>query len=141
MPKNTYTKTFAKGEVIFKQGSKGRCAYLIDHGRVEIVVDNNGAPTRFGILGIGEIFGEMSILDGSPRSASAVALDDCELIEIPKIKVMEFLWNELTTSAQAFSSPQWHKDALDATAQRLAEGKEEILDWNEAKQQLRNEFK
>ena len=90
MSKHTYTKIFAKGEVIFKQGSKGRCAYLIDHGRVEVLVkDSKGNNNRFGILGIGEIFGEMAVIDGSLRSATIVALDDCELIEISKTQLRE----------------------------------------------------
>lgn len=94
MSKNDYKKTFAKGEVIFKQGDKGRCAYLIDHGRVEILVQGQGGEncsklTRFGILGIGDIFGEMAILSGAPRSATAVALDDVELIEISKSQLKE----------------------------------------------------
>jgi hypothetical protein len=64
-----------------------------------------------------------------------------ELPKIEKIKVMEFLWEELTLEEDKYSSPQWHKNALIETEKRLAEGKEKIIDWNEAKQLLRNEFK
>ena len=54
---------------------------------------------------------------------------------------MEFLWDELTSIEDQYVSPQWHKKALQETEQRLVEGKEEVMDWNEAKQKLRNEFK
>ena len=58
-----------------------------------------------------------------------------------KLKVMEFLWSELTTTQEQYTSPQWHKDALAETEQRLAQGKEQVLDWSQAKQMLRDEFK
>lgn len=64
-----------------------------------------------------------------------------ELPNIEKIKVMEFLWDELTSTENEYTSPQWHKNVLEETEQRLAEGKEEVMDWHQAKQLLRNEFK
>ena len=64
-----------------------------------------------------------------------------ELPNTEKIKVMEFLWEELTLEEDKYSSPKWHKDALRETEKRLTEGKEKFIDWNEAKQLLRNDFK
>ena len=63
------------------------------------------------------------------------------LPRIEKIKVMEFLWEELTSDDNEFNSPDWHKNTLADTEKRMAEGKEKIIDWSEAKQLLRNEFK
>jgi 3-oxoacyl-(acyl-carrier-protein) synthase len=62
------------------------------------------------------------------------------LPNIEKIKVMEFLWDELTFSKDKYSSPTWHKNALRETEKRMLEGKEDAIDWNEAKQLLRNDF-
>lgn len=64
-----------------------------------------------------------------------------ELPKIEKIKVMEFLWEELSLEVDKYSSPQWHKNALRETEKRVAEGKEKIIDWNEAKYLLRNDYK
>ena len=64
-----------------------------------------------------------------------------ELPNIEKIKVMEFIWEELTLEENKYYSPKWHEDALRETEKRLAEGKEKFIDWNEAKQLLRNELK
>ncbi len=64
-----------------------------------------------------------------------------ELSNIEKIKVMEFLWEELTIEEDKYSSPKWHKDALIETERLVAEGKEKLIDWNEAKHLLRNDFK
>jgi diguanylate cyclase len=86
---STYTRSYKKGEVIFKEGDVGDCAYLVDNGRVEIQVDNLDGSTPVAFLGVGDIFGEMSIIDGADRSATAVALEDCELVEVSKEQLNE----------------------------------------------------
>ena len=57
-----------------------------------------------------------------------------------KLKLMETLWEQLTQPEDAFESPAWHGQALKETEQRLAEGKEQVLDWETAKRQLRKQF-
>lgn len=51
--------------------------------------------------------------------------------------MMETLWEQLSRSDDELESPDWHGAALAETAQRLAEGKEQVLEWNEAKARLR----
>jgi hypothetical protein len=55
-----------------------------------------------------------------------------------KLKLMEALWEDLSRPAGEFQSPTWHAEELAATEQRLAEGQERILDWEPAKQELRD---
>ncbi len=62
-----------------------------------------------------------------------------QLSNIEKIKVMEFLWEELTVEDDKYYSPKWHEDALRETERLVAEGKEKAIDWNEAKRLLRKE--
>lgn len=57
-----------------------------------------------------------------------------------KLKLMETLWEQLTQPEDAFESPAWHGQSLKETEQRLAEGKEQVLDWETAKRQLRKQF-
>jgi len=64
-----------------------------------------------------------------------------DLPNIEKIKVMEFLWEELTLEKDTFSSPKWHENELRETEIRVTEGKEKVIDWNKAKELLRNNFK
>lgn len=64
-----------------------------------------------------------------------------ELPRIDKIKIMEFIWEELTALDQDFESPDWHKNALSETEARMKNGLEKILDWDEAKRRLRNDPK
>lgn len=54
-----------------------------------------------------------------------------------KLRTMELIWDDLCRTAD-FSSPEWHKDILQEREKRLKTGEEEILDWEEAKQQLRD---
>jgi len=58
-----------------------------------------------------------------------------------KLKLMETLWEELSRPDDEFESPAWHAKELAATEQRLAEGKEPILDWEKAKESLRSQFR
>ncbi|MGI9382839.1 MAG: cyclic nucleotide-binding domain-containing protein [Methyloligellaceae bacterium] len=67
--------THAPGETIFAQGDAGDRMYVVRTGVVEIVHNDRVVD----VLGSGEIFGEMALIDGSPRSAGARAREACEL--------------------------------------------------------------
>jgi hypothetical protein len=54
-----------------------------------------------------------------------------------KLRAMEALWADLSRKADSFESPAWHGDILRERDQRVAEGKESFIDWDEAKRQLR----
>lgn len=61
-----------------------------------------------------------------------------QLPRIEKLKMMETLWEDLSRPDTDFESPAWHATELAATERRLAEGKEEALDWDTAKQSLKS---
>lgn len=82
---------FRAGKVIFRQGSEGECAYVIQSGSVDIVLESNGDKMCLGRLTHGAIFGEMALIDDSPRMASAIAADACNLIVIRKALFKEKL--------------------------------------------------
>lgn len=78
-------KSYKAGEIIMKQGDKGSSAFIIEEGRVEIVLERpDGALVQVGTRGKGSIIGEMAIVDDSPRVATVKAIEDCELLEITK---------------------------------------------------------
>ena len=60
-------------EVIFEEGATGRDLYVVLDGQVEIAKINDGRKTVIVTLGKGEFFGEMAVIDGSSRSATAIA--------------------------------------------------------------------
>ena len=60
-------------DVIFEEGSTGRELYVVLDGKIDIVKDSGGTRTTIVTLGKGEFFGEMAVIDGSSRSATAIA--------------------------------------------------------------------
>jgi CRP/FNR family transcriptional regulator, cyclic AMP receptor protein len=74
------TVFFKKGEEIIKEGTLSDCAYIIGEGSVEVSKKlPNSEKQIIGVLNKNEIFGEMGLIDGFPRSASVVALEDCSI--------------------------------------------------------------
>ncbi len=70
-------KKCRRGEVIFREGDAGTCMYSIHYGSVGIYLDYGTKSEKLvSTLGDDEFFGEMSLLDQEPRSATAVALMD-----------------------------------------------------------------
>jgi hypothetical protein len=54
-----------------------------------------------------------------------------------KLKLMELLWDQLSRPDDAYESPAWHAQELRETERRLNEGKEQAMDWDAAKKELR----
>jgi CRP-like cAMP-binding protein len=74
----------ALGTRLIEQGSRGNAFYVICAGRVRIVRESPEGARELAVLGEGAFFGEMALLSGAPRSASAVAAaDDTQVLEIP----------------------------------------------------------
>ena len=68
------------GEVLFAAGDAGEGCYLLDRGLLKVTVTSSwGEERTIAILGPGAVVGELSMIDGRPRSASVVALNDCLL--------------------------------------------------------------
>jgi CRP-like cAMP-binding protein len=70
---------FTSGKVIFRQGDKGDVGYVVRSGKVRIFRESEGIETTLATLGVGELFGEMALLQDLPRSASAEAVGDVDL--------------------------------------------------------------
>jgi CRP/FNR family transcriptional regulator, cyclic AMP receptor protein len=64
---------FDVGQVIFEEGSTGRDLYVVIDGKVDIAKGNGASRTVIVTLGKGEFFGEMAVIDGSSRSATAIS--------------------------------------------------------------------
>lgn len=69
---------FPKGSIIFKRAQAADTMYIVIDGIVQISAGENVID----LLGAGQIFGEMALIDGLPRSATATAHTDCKLIQI-----------------------------------------------------------
>jgi hypothetical protein len=58
-----------------------------------------------------------------------------------KLRIMEAIWEDLSGEEEQMESPDWHRKALKETERRLNAGEEEIIEWQDAKKELRKRFK
>ena len=78
-----HTKTYSKGDVIYRRGEAGDSLMVILSGRIKITnVNANAKEVVLNFLGIGDINGEIRALDGRGRTADAVALEECEVFAV-----------------------------------------------------------
>lgn len=84
----TETRSYAPGDVIFREGEDSDAAFVLESGRVELIKTGSGGSVRLALLGPGELFGEMGVLDKGPRSATARAESDCVLKIIPRAEFL-----------------------------------------------------
>jgi CRP/FNR family transcriptional regulator, cyclic AMP receptor protein len=71
---------FKAGETIISQGNEGDTAFFIIAGSVEVIIGQGAEAKSVGALNEGEIFGEMSLIEPGPRSATVMALSDVECL-------------------------------------------------------------
>jgi CRP/FNR family transcriptional regulator, cyclic AMP receptor protein len=76
-----FARTYQAGELIFSEFEPGDSFYLIQAGRVRITKIVGDIEKNIDILSAPEIFGEMAILEGAPRSATAIALETVKVLE------------------------------------------------------------
>ena len=90
---------YRKYDLIFTEGSPGDCAYMIDKGRIAIISGKNihGKYKVLAILHKDAIFGEMALIDEEVRTATAFALEDCQLSVITPKTLHYLMENEPLT--------------------------------------------
>jgi CRP-like cAMP-binding protein len=76
-----FSRAFHQGDIIFAEFELGDTFYLIQSGRVQLLKIAGDIERTLDILYPSEMFGEMAILENSPRSATAIALDEVKVLE------------------------------------------------------------
>ena len=102
-----HERRFAAGDIIFDESSRGREMYCLTRGRVRInKYTKFGVESLLGVLHEGDFFGELSVVDGMPRSARAEAMDECSAVLLSQQEIRrltkesnEFTFNLLTNMA------------------------------------------
>jgi CRP-like cAMP-binding protein len=85
-------RRYPKGTVLFVEGDPGTGLYVIESGRVKIVLASPaGRELVVAVRGPGEFIGDMALLDGEPRSADAVAAEDCRVLILPREDFVRFV--------------------------------------------------
>jgi CRP/FNR family cyclic AMP-dependent transcriptional regulator len=98
------------GDVIFEEGSTGRELYVVLDGKIDVVKVVGATRTTIVTLGKGEFFGEMAVIDGSSRSATAIAV-------APKTRVMRI--NHARFVYLVSQQPAFALMIMDALSKRL----------------------
>jgi len=112
-----FSRTFQKGEIIFSEFELGDTFYLIQSGRVQLVKLVGDIERTLDILQPSEMFGEMAILENSPRSATAIALDE--------VKVLEF--NSQNFEILLLGNPQIALKLLKMFSKRIYDSKRRFM--------------
>ncbi len=86
-----------KGTVVIKEGEEAYAAFLIQSGSVRVFQERNGKKVELAILGMGEICGEMALINDKPRGASVETAEDCNLVVITRSAFEDKLKNTDTT--------------------------------------------
>jgi len=84
MGKTTLGRLYKDGDTIIKQGTVGDCVYVIQQGKVEVIVENGSKDKKVAELGEKEFFGEMALFEKDVRSCTVRAIGDANILTLDK---------------------------------------------------------
>lgn len=103
------TVKLGPGELLMHEGDESKEMYYVQSGTLAVFKRKGDQEFQIGTIIAGELVGEMSFLDGHPRSATVKAMTDCELVQVPHEK-----FNKLIDS-----HPKWFRALLNTLLERL----------------------
>ena len=113
------TVRLPKGSTLFSEGDDGEHLYVIVEGKLKLGTSSgDGRENLLSILGPGEMFGELSLLDAGPRTSTATAVTDVRLLSLGHKQVIPWIT----------AHPQVALDLLERLAQRLRRTNEVVGD-------------
>lgn len=110
---------FSSGESLVVQGETGDSMFLVKSGKLRVEVSSGTPASRavVAMLGVGDFFGEMSLLTGEPRSASVIAEGDTEVIRLTKLDFASVISTD-TNAVEVLSAAL--EERLRENAERIA---------------------
>lgn len=105
-----FTRKYPKDTMIFSEGQPGQELYIIQKGSIKITKIINNNEVLLAILKPGDMFGEMSLLEDKPRSASAIAHEDSVLMAVNKVNFKQMITTQpqiITKLTQVLSERIW----------------------------------
>jgi len=84
----TLGKLYADGDVIIRQGENDNAMFVIQSGSVEVLQDTPAGEQRLAVLEAGDFFGEMSMFEHEPRSATVRSLGEARVLRVDKTTLM-----------------------------------------------------
>jgi len=89
---NARPAEFRAGQVLVRRGDRGEAMIVVASGHVKVVTTSErGAELLINIIDRGGVLGELALLDGGERSADGIALDDVEVVTVPRAVFLRFL--------------------------------------------------
>lgn len=89
-------RRYHENQMVFKQGDAGDALFIVADGRIKVFIQEGQAEKVLAFFGEGQVLGEMALLTGEPRSASAVAVSDTRLLALPKSDFDSYLASNVT---------------------------------------------
>ncbi len=119
-------KFFGRGEVLVRQGDEGNSFFIIEHGRVEVLVKPEGSTTEasVAVLGPRDFFGEMSLLAGDRRTATVKATEDVRVVIIDKDAFAGIIRENAEVAVEMASLYYQRTQELTEARERIAMGEE-----------------
>jgi CRP/FNR family cyclic AMP-dependent transcriptional regulator len=88
----TARKRYPKDTVVFFENEEGDTFFMILEGRIKVtILGDDGREIILSVLGPGDFFGEMALLDNEPRSATAIAVEETELLSLQRVDFQSVL--------------------------------------------------
>ena len=125
------TVTFRAGENILTEGEEGNTAFLILEGSVDVTIGKDAKAKTVGTLQAGEVFGELSLIEPGPRSATVTAVTDTTCVTTS--------YEEFITSIQ--ENPERAVEFMKTLVRRLRQMNERMAEMSPGKRGLREMFR
>ncbi len=114
-------RTMPQGETLFVKGDKGDALYGIRRGQIRIETGTSSGDTlTLNMLGPGDLFGEIALFDGEPRTADAVAAEDSELFVLRRSDFLAYLEKDARVAIRVIEllcqRIRWVSDRMEETA-------------------------
>lgn len=103
------SKKIKAGDYLVREGDESNEMFFLTSGTMGVYKRKGNVENQIGTIYSGELVGEMSFLDNSPRSASVKAVSDCELTVIPHDKLEKYLKEQ----------PKWYRALVNTLLERL----------------------
>lgn len=119
LPATRLGREFSPGDVLFREGEVGDVMYVIQSGTVRISKNIGGHDKLLAILGAGEFFGEMALLNGKPRTATATATDPTRCLVIDSRRLEEMVAKNAEISLRLIKKLAKRLDSADSLIEVL----------------------
>ena len=98
-------RRYERGDTVFRQGDPGTCLYLISSGVIKITRQHtDGREIILALLGVGDVFGELALLDGETRSADAIVQASSELLVLDRDPFLDYLDKHAKVAARLLAT-------------------------------------